>query len=64
MHLYQSNINLKNDVPYSMPLPYASRVGCCSNSENADRRKIVSRILWNGKRDVQIEADGSMETRD
>jgi len=29
MHLYQSNINLKNDVPYSLPLPYASRVGCC-----------------------------------
>jgi len=22
MHLYQSNINLKIDVPYSLPLPY------------------------------------------
>jgi len=22
MHLYRSNINLKNDIPYSLPLPY------------------------------------------
>jgi len=22
MHLYQNNINLKIDIPYSLPLPY------------------------------------------
>jgi len=26
MHLYRSNINLKIDIPYSLPLPYIARM--------------------------------------
>jgi len=29
MHLYRNNINLKIDIPYSLPLPYMYHLAEC-----------------------------------